>query len=46
MKYVVLINNDERLENGEEDTDAIVKEEVTELLGSGYFETVSVVRYE
>lgn len=37
MRYIVIINDDERRGNGEESTTAEVAEEVDELLRSGYF---------
>lgn len=37
MQYLVVINNEERLDAGDEDTLEVVKDEVEELLRSGYF---------
>ena len=42
MKYLVIINDDERVGNGDESTVADVEYEAGELLRSGYFEIESV----
>lgn len=41
-KYVVVINDDERIDNGDESTFDDVQYEVGELLRSGYFQVESV----
>ncbi len=42
-QYILVINNDERLANDEQDNPETVKEETTELLRSGYFDVEEVV---
>lgn len=41
-RYIIFINNDERLDNGEEDTLEDVALNVSELLRSGYYEVEDV----
>lgn len=43
-RFVLVVNNDIRLDNGEEDTLESVESEVYELLRSGYFEVESVIQ--
>lgn len=38
MRYILCINNNERLANGDDDDWDTVLDEVTELLRGGYFE--------
>lgn len=42
MKYLVVINNDEALSNGDDPTFEDVKDEVEELLRSGYYDVEEI----
>lgn len=42
MKYIVVVNDEERVDNGDESDLDDVNYEISELLRSGYFEVESV----
>lgn len=44
-RYILVINNDERLDNDEEDTLESVTEDTSELLRSGYFQVETVEEF-